>query len=56
MMCYLLGEVGAWGEGVDRESLLLGRWDSVNSMSLFCLNHNNFTILYHRSQTEILIM
>ena len=41
MMCYLLGEVGAWGEGVDRESLLLGRWDSVNSMSLFFLNNNN---------------
>ena len=55
MMCYLLGEVGAWGEGVDRESLLLGRWDSLNSMSILYLNYN-VTILYHRSQTEILIM
>ena len=55
MMCYLLGEVGAWGEGVDRESFLLGRWDSLNSMSILYLNHN-VTILYHRSQTEILIM
>ena len=54
-MCYLLGEVGAWGEGVDRESLLLGRWDSLNSMSILYLNHN-VTILYHKSQTEILIM
>ena len=28
MMCYLLGEVRAWGEGVDRKSPLLGRSDS----------------------------
>ena len=36
MKCYLLGEVGAWGEGVDRDGLLLGRY-------------HNVTILYHRS-------
>ena len=36
MKCYLLGEVGAWGEGVDRDGLLLSRY-------------HNVTILYHRS-------
>ena len=44
------GGGGGGGDGEDRESLLLGRWDSVNSMSIFYLNHN-VTILYHRSQT-----